>query len=247
MKRASAAISILAVFAVIPTGVWFGITKSPFTAMAESCTDTKYWASDLRNKSSNGIQSLFTIDRTFEAYKFSTVKFIDVVWDLCIARGMQFMAGWVSYRAITGAMVHTMESVSMPYDTFIGLGLNGSGVSAICSTAAALYRHRPMRITILFGSIVLSMIYAVMLPTLLSAATGYVSSSDTYVTLPGTDQLISLFALDLVYATFDVQDSNEVYCLNFTRFGSFQAWANHQMSCCRCIFFCICFGVRESY
>ncbi|KAG9953799.1 hypothetical protein KCU85_g1147, partial [Aureobasidium melanogenum] len=187
--------------------------------------------------SRGGIQSLFTIDRTFKSYSFSTVKFIDVVWDLCVARGNQFFAGWVSYAAVTRAVVRAMESGPMPYDIFIRLALNGSKVSAICSTVTNLYRCRPLRITVLLGSIMLSIVYVVLLPTLLSAATGYVASTATFFTLPETDQLVPLSAVSSSDYKFRVGNGSEEYCLGVDAHDDkawlFRSQSLNQMLCCK--------------
>jgi hypothetical protein len=221
-----------------PMAVWFGFISSPFTALPVTCTDIGQDGSDLVNQTSRGgIQSLFTIDRTFGSYPFSTVKFIDVVWDLCVARGLQFFAGWVSYAAVTGAMVRAIESGPMPYDVFIGLALNGSNVSAICSTVSNLYRCRPLRTTVMLGSIILSIVYVVMLPTLLSAATGYMASTDTFFTLPGTDQLVPASAVYSFAYKFSLGDSSEGYCLeddaHDDKASEFLSRSHNQMSCCK--------------
>lgn len=190
----------------------------------------------MNQTSRGGIQSLFTIDRTFKSYSFSTVKFIDVVWDLCVARGNQFFAGWVSYAAVTRAVVRAMESGPMPYDIFIRLALNGSKVSAICSTVTNLYRCRPLRITVLLGSIMLSIVYVVLLPTLLSAATGYVASTATFFTLPETDQLVPLSAVSSSDYKFRVGNGSEEYCLGVDAHDDkawlFRSQSLNQMLCC---------------
>ena len=204
-KRISAAILLLFVFATLPMILWFRLVKNPFEPLPVVCS-TGSADSNLGNVADpldtptgggtqDGIQSLFTIDRTFGSLPFWIAKLIDTMWDLFVARGVQFLVGWASYEAFSSAMLRAMEFSAIPYDTFRGLSLTSPSIASTWLVMKSLSRFHRRRLLVLFTYIAISMVYVVALPTLLTATTGYINSSAAFVTMPGTVQLIPITSI----------------------------------------------------
>lgn len=247
-RRILLACVLLVVFVIAPTGFWFRRIETPFQPIPTTCgsssgyhyfSDGHEMSNDIygilstpkNSTTSSGFQSMFTIDRTFGVHPFWKAKLIDTMWDLFVARGMQFIAGWVSYRALSSTMLHALETSPVPYDTFIGIGLNGPSIVGAYSVLKGLGRFRKRRFALLFADASLSMTYVIALPTLLTASSGYISTSAAYAEAPNTGgQLIRIW--DFTESLVVFQDPS--YCLPWNEeFEDLVTKASMQMSCCK--------------
>lgn len=180
---------LLLSFGVAPFAALFGLygqlRSSPFGIKTLGCQG---WVT--QNSTVSGFQGLFVIDFTFGSMPFSLAKSIDIVWDLCIGRGAQMIAWFFSYVVFTNALLRSIERHPAPYRTFTLLALEGATLSSMGALLADLSRYRSKRSGLLFSFMVISILYILSMPTILSAMTGYVSSSVAYVSLKDSSQQI---------------------------------------------------------
>lgn len=116
-------------------------------------------------------------------FAFSTVKTMDIFWNLLVGRGGQFIAGFFTLRTLTAWLIQTMTSCPVPHDMFMeSVFSRGSSLSALWQftrpKAGSLVwrRHKFQLVTF-----ALCIAYVLSLPTLNSAATGYMAQSEVYL------------------------------------------------------------------
>ena len=100
------------------------------------------------------------------------------------------IAWFFSYIVFTNALLRSIERHPVPYRTFTLLALEGATLSSMGALLADLSRYRSKRSGLLFSFMVISILYILSMPTILSAMTGYVSSSVAYVSLKDSSQQI---------------------------------------------------------
>lgn len=181
-RRHAGGILVLFIFGFLPLTVYFNVVSHPFVAKPVSCGDVE--------EKAPGIAGLFTIDRVSGNFPFWLAKLLDTIWDLFVARGMQFLAGWISYTVFSGALLRAIEASPIPYRTFIGISMNGASIATVVSMLADLGRYSRQRTIWLFAYGALAMTYVLAMPTLFSTMTGYVSAASPYIKVPDTSLFV---------------------------------------------------------
>ncbi|KAF2137742.1 uncharacterized protein K452DRAFT_361705 [Aplosporella prunicola CBS 121167] len=181
---------VLLLYGLLPLMVYFIIIKDPFVTRRASCSDEQKASKGSPN--GFGFANMFTIDRVTGTFPFWVAKLIDTTWDLLVSRGLQFLAGLISYSVFSSALLQAIETSPIPYRTFIGISLNGASIGTIISLVRDLRRYKRWGTMMLFVYMVLDMAYVLTIPTLFSAMTGYTTSASPYGQLPGSGQLTSM-------------------------------------------------------
>lgn len=175
-RQHAGAILTLFIFGLLPLTVYFRVVNTPFVAQPVSCGSIK--------EEAPGITGLFTIDRVPGNFPFWLAKLLDTIWDLFVARGLQFLAWCISYTIFSSALLRTIKASPIPYRTFIGISMNGASLLTIVSLLADLGRYSRKRTVWLFAYGALALTYVLAIPTLFSTMTGYVSVASPYIKLP---------------------------------------------------------------
>ncbi|OJD29042.1 uncharacterized protein BKCO1_960007 [Diplodia corticola] len=173
------------IFGLLPLIVYFTILDQPFKAKPVTCGDAAQVRED-----TPGIEGLFTIDRTAGSFPFWLAKLLDTIWDLVVARGMQLLAGCISYSVFCKAMLHALEASPIPFRTFTGLAMNGASLWTVGCIIRDLGRHSRKRTVLLFIYAAVALVYVLAIPTLFSTMTGYISVSSAFTKVPGTSQFV---------------------------------------------------------
>ena len=113
-------------------------------------------------------------------YSFTTVKVIDVAWDLLVGRGGQCALAVAAYRLFRRVLHKLMQGEEIGYDLFAALAFHSGSSSSL----NALSRHithwapvpRTLNARVAYLAMALSTVYIAAMPTLFSAMTGYTSS-----------------------------------------------------------------------
>jgi hypothetical protein len=167
------------IFGVIPMLSFFSIDAEPWVPLAVTCaTDSWRVASAARGPA---IQGLFIIDRLIVNLPFWAAKLLDVAWDLCIGRGGQGLASYVSYVVFTKALMKSLEWAPTPHRTFEGVSIHGPTFWTTWLLVKDLPRHSSKKGKALFIFILISCLWILAFPTLLSAMTGYISASESFI------------------------------------------------------------------
>ena len=73
----------------------------------------------------------FTITIAFGTFKLSTVKLLNVIWDVIVGRCGQSLLAVVTFQVFTKSVVHTMEKRAVSYQTFAVLSLKDPSLETI--------------------------------------------------------------------------------------------------------------------
>lgn len=136
-----------------------------------------------QNSTITGIEKLFVLDQTFGRLTFSQVKTIDAVWDIFVGRGVQLFAWWVAYIVFNDALLRVIERHPASFRIFQRIASEGPSLLSVWTLIKEVWAARSKRTRTLFFYIFLSTIYILWIPILLSAMTGYDSSTISWVSL----------------------------------------------------------------
>ncbi|KAK4569430.1 hypothetical protein LTR86_003193 [Recurvomyces mirabilis] len=122
------------------------------------------------------------------SYTYPEAKAIDVTWDLLAGRGGQVLAAIMGYSVIRRSLLYTMEqaAVSIPlvhsiYIDKLGPGFLGSALRHFGHWIRPDPASGHKRVSVLrLLSWVYICIYVIVLPTIMSAMTGYQTNSDIF-------------------------------------------------------------------
>ncbi|KAF2258661.1 hypothetical protein CC78DRAFT_586827 [Lojkania enalia] len=194
-KKQTYAFLLLLVFGILPFAIVGHFTKDydghpfnyAFGTKVISCGES---FGEPQNSTVSGTEALFVLDFTFGKFPFSQVKIIDVAWDICLGRGAQLLAWFLSYVVFTDSLLRVIERHPASYETFTHICLEGPCIASMWSLCRDLGRTHSKRTWALFFYMLLSSAYVLSVPTILSAMTGYVSTSISWVDVEGSDQIV---------------------------------------------------------
>ena len=125
---------------------------------------------------------LLTITLRLGSFDFFVSKSIDVVWDVVVGRGGQAILFYTAYRVFAKVLCCTMEKHAMSHRLYSSLAFEG--VTFPTTWRLILDRQHwaagwRARLTIL--GMILSSIYIISFPTLVSAMTGYATEYEAFI------------------------------------------------------------------
>lgn len=170
-----------------------------FAAKVIACGDD---FGEPQNSTVMGVEAMFVLDLTFGSFTFAQVKTIDVAWDILVGRGAQFIAWWVSYRVFSDALLRLIERHPAPYEAFMRLGLDGASLGTGWTLLAELFRKWSKRTWALFFFMLLSTIYVLSIPAVVSAMTGYNSRTIAWVNVGSDDNIVPASFFEPQYIVF---------------------------------------------
>lgn len=151
---------------------------SETTCRPDGSFDVGIYYDVYNNWSPSGV---FQITLGFGELPFSTVKIIDVIWDVIVGRGGQALLAGTSYVIFSKSLLRIMERKSVSYGTFEVLGFQTASATTIFKLMRDYLTNHGVRAKLSILWIILSSIYVVAFPTLASAMTGYSANSHAYV------------------------------------------------------------------
>ena len=109
-------------------------------------------------------------------WSYTHVRILDIMWDVLLGRAGQAVLIWVAYRVYHKAISFLMQTESIGYDTYGAVAFDTGSCGSVLTFFKALVAKKPSfswkRCRVL-GTLVLTTLYIVAMPTLLSATTGY--------------------------------------------------------------------------
>ncbi|GME34466.1 hypothetical protein BKCO1_7600019 [Neofusicoccum parvum] len=176
---------LIGIIAVVP--VIIGILPSLSGVTFRTCMDGNFRIADIN--SPYDVRTIFAISLGFGSFDFAVAKGIDIVFDLIVGRGGQLLLGLVSYPVFAKVLLHSMERRPASYQYFTAMAFETVSVFTMGQIARNLGpqprgKHTLRTILIPIGLLIASL-YILAFPTLASAATGYSTSQDPYVSLGG--------------------------------------------------------------
>ncbi|KAH7116984.1 hypothetical protein B0J11DRAFT_442790 [Dendryphion nanum] len=193
-KRQLFGFALLFICGLVPFIVVGRLTMSSSTIFDSAFVEKTISCGDAigipQNSTVSGIEGLFVLDSTFGKLPFSSVKIIDVSWDVLVGRGAQLLAWWIGYNVFSDAMLRVIERHPASYNAFFDICLHGPSFGALWTMLRDLGRTKSKRTWLLYFYMVWSILYMVTLPIILSAMTGYVNTSIAWVDMEGTNNIV---------------------------------------------------------
>lgn len=135
----------------------------------------------LRTNSYNPWKGRLSIDLSFGKFSFRTAKLIDVLWDIVIGRGGQAILAFFSYQAFTKAIIRCMETSPISQDTFKAVTLLNNSGWGILMMLKDFSKNKSVRARFVIFWMLLSGAFILILPTWVSAMTGYTADAQAFV------------------------------------------------------------------
>ena len=146
---------------------------------------------DLTYSHEGAFQSAFNINIRGKAHlSFTKAKAIDVFWQLIVGSGGRFMLAWISYKAFMDGLVRLTEQTPISYHIHTRLKFSTTSLHAILCALRGVYSCRKWRSRLIFFWFILSTLYVLGFPTLISATAGYISPS-----IAGYDRTMVVFSV----------------------------------------------------
>ena len=182
----------IAIIAIISTLLSLTVDSSVFNSNPGSCNpDGKFRY--LHKYNPWATAGLFQVTLGFGSMSFSNAKLIDVIWDVVLGRGGQFLAflltymtlnlpgqgllGYVAYSVFTKSLVRIMEQTPVSYETFEAITFHNTTLFSLWLMIKNYTTNGGSRARVAILWMLFASLYVLAFPALMSAMTGYDSNS----------------------------------------------------------------------
>jgi len=107
------------------------------------------------------------INLGFGWFEFGVAKGIDIGWDLIVGRGGQLILALLSYRVSSAVLLHSMETCTASFHTYIAIGFDRGPLFSIQASLRDLWSGRTQGKGALF-MIIFASLYLLAFPTFVS-------------------------------------------------------------------------------
>ena len=147
------------------------------------------------------VRNAFTLDlRGAAKLTYTEAKVVDVTWQLFVGAGGRFILGWTSYLVFMDGLTRLLEQTPVSYDIYASLTFQTNSVLTAFYALKAVVTAKGWRGKTFLTWFVISSIYVLGFPTLMSATGGYVTPSTSIFSMPNgnllasnSDQLLSCY------------------------------------------------------
>lgn len=165
-----------------------------FAAKYMSCGSSQI-DEDPANSTVTGFKGLFVLDQTWGRFSFSTVKTIDVAWDILFGRGVQMLAWSIAYVVFSDALLRVIERHPASFRIFQRIALEGPSLLSLWTLCKELLSVKSKRTKSLFAYFLVSTSYVLLIPMFLGAMTGYDSTSIAWIDLDDSNNIVPTSAV----------------------------------------------------
>jgi hypothetical protein len=154
-----------------------------------------------------GTEAVFVLDAAFGRFTFSQVKTMDVAWDILVGRGVQLLAWLASYAVFSDSLLRLIERHDASFQTFKCITLEGASLMTAWRLVTQLFGRKSKRTWALFCYMLVSTLYILAIPALLSAMTGYDSRTIPFVSVGKDDNIVPASYFKYGYMVMKVGNS----------------------------------------
>ena len=152
---------------------------------------------DLQVQNGGSLQNAFTINmRSATHLTFTEAKAIDVIWQLFVGAGGRFVMAWIAYKVFMDGLTRQLELSSMSYQLYASITFSTTSLFSVWYAVKAVYYTKGWRSKFFLAWFVLSTIYLLGFPTLMSAtapsSAGFKIDNDTFIT-PDSSNLTTCY------------------------------------------------------
>lgn len=150
-----------------------------YTQDAFGCdANGKMWVAQVHRPTDWDAAYALSITLGFGRLSYTRAKALDVVWDLVFGRTSQILVVALVYRLYRRVLMRALERRTISFDHFIAMQYSTCSSSALLAYAKDvdlwwLWRRRSTMSFLTATALVLSTLYAIVVPTWLSTMTGY--------------------------------------------------------------------------
>ncbi|KAK7946238.1 uncharacterized protein PG986_010559 [Apiospora aurea] len=161
-----------------------GLSSTPSACMEDGTVNPER---DQKNLFSMGFFDITLKTNTYKvggsgAMSFTTVKIIDICWDVIIGRGGQGLMAIFSWKVFRHYVSASMQSAPVTYQTFRLVFINGdANIATPFRLSQDFIKRRRLISTTAMAFMVLSTVYVLVFPTLVGSMTGYIGVMMTFV------------------------------------------------------------------
>jgi hypothetical protein len=159
------------------------------------------------NSTVTGLDGLFVLDQTWGRLSFSTVKTIDVAWDIFVGRGVQMLAWSVAYVVFSDALLCVLERHPASFRIFQRIALEGPNLLSLWTLLKELLSVKSKRTRCLFAYVLVSTTYVLFIPMFMGAMTGYDSTSIAWMSLDDSNNIVPTSALKYAWVIAGTRNS----------------------------------------
>ena len=218
-RFAVATISFIPVLALFASGILLGIRSLSSSSYGQYGCDPigNLWIASSDSYfqvKSYAWNTKYTLEITlaFGRFSYSRAKAIDVIWDLAVGRSCQLLCATILYYVFRRTMTLSLETYKLSHNQVLAMQYRTASLSALWYYLTEASRWSPYG-TRYFGrffrsaTLVLWTAYVLILPTWLSAMTGY--QANTCPMIPWTDGTFLKFT-DLDVCAYVIADGDRV-------------------------------------
>lgn len=145
------------------------------------------------------LERAFTINlRSPAQFSFATAKGIDVAWDLFIGQGGRLLLAWISYIVFMDGLTRLLETSTVSYQLYATMVFDTTSLGSAWSSLKAVFTGHGWRGRAFLAWFFAASVYVLGFPTLISAATGYVTATTADIGILN-DAIISSTSSEIVY------------------------------------------------
>lgn len=134
--------------------------------------------------------ALFDINFRTGIMSFASAKGIDIVWDLVVGQGGRVVLAWVAWHVFGEAITRHMEENAISYEVFASVAFSND-YETLKAILQSFFRKGTWRLRFLLAWILVSIIYLVFFPVVLSASTSYVTVTQHAIRLVDNETVLA--------------------------------------------------------
>jgi hypothetical protein len=127
------------------------------------------------------VSGLFQITLTWGHMTFSQAKALDVLWDIVVGRGGQFILLYVAFKVFTMTLSRTMETEPVSYGTFESMAFTSPTFVSPFILIRDFVTNRGLRARVAVAWTIIASFYVLAFPTLNDTMSGYSTNVQAFL------------------------------------------------------------------
>ena len=140
---------------------------------------------DLLASNVSAIESAFYLNLRGAAHlSYFQARVIDVFWQLLVGAGGRLLLGWIAYIVFMDGLVRLMESTPLSYETYASIAFSTNSIYSTWFVLKGVFSTSGWRGKAFLTWFVLSSLYMLGFPNIISITGGYLAPSSTRLAMP---------------------------------------------------------------
>ena len=183
-----ALVSLLVVIVIIGLSIFLSLVPSMTeTSLGNTDVDPlqNTQSCDLLSPNQSAIENAFNLNiRGSAPLTYTEAKAIDVLWQLIVGSGGRLFLAWLAFQTFVDGITRILEREPLPYETYASITFQTNSLRTTLHILASLVRLKGWRVKALLVWFVLSSLYVLGFPSIISATGGYLTPSTARFAMP---------------------------------------------------------------